>query len=219
MVSKTNGDNSRSKVDLYNPVAPFYDFLTGSVLKPARKGIVRGAETHCRRILDVACGTGEQARMLARAGVDVTGIDMSPAMLEMARVNSPRTVGYILGNTEALPLGSGSFDCVSISLALHEMGPETRMKTMGEILRVLTPCGKLFVLDYAGPENWKAAVGLSFLGLVERIAGGEHFKNFVQFTRTGGIDQFLSAFPLKVIKSQTYFLGALRLIFLKKAPE
>jgi len=217
MQSKTNRDNPPQKVDFYTLVAPFYDILAGPFLRHARNGIVRGAEAEkCRRILDVACGTGEQAIMLAKAGIEVTGIDLSPAMLGVARGKSPPTVTHLLGNAENLPFGPGSFDCVTISLALHEMAIETRMGTTDEMLRVLTPGGKLIVFDYAAPENWRCTFGLALLGLLERIAGKEHFKDFVRFTRTGGIDQFLKAFPLKVIRSRTYYLGTMRLLLLEK---
>jgi len=219
MESKANRDNSRQRVDFYTLVAPFYDILVGPFLIPARKGVVRGAGAQkCRRILEVACGTGEQAIMLAKAGIEVTGIDLSPAMLGVARDKSPPNVAYFLGNAEDLPFASGSFDCVTISLALHEMAHETRMRTTGEMLRVLTPDGKLMIFDYTALENWRSAFGLTLLGLVERIAGGEHFRNFVRFIRTGGIDRFLKPFPLQVIGSRNYFLGALRLIILEKRP-
>ncbi|MGA2402154.1 MAG: class I SAM-dependent methyltransferase [Syntrophobacteraceae bacterium] len=217
MESKTNRDNSRQKIDFYTLVAPFYDILVGPFLRPARKDIRRGAEAEkCRRILDVACGTGEQAIVLAKAGSDVTGIDLSPAMLGVARRKSPPNVAYFLGDAKNLPFGSGSFDCVTISLALHEMAPQTRMEVTGEMLRVLAAGGKLIVFDYAALQNWRHASGLALLGLLERIAGGEHFRNFVRFTRMGGIDHFLKAFPLKVIRSRSYFLGALRLVLSKK---
>lgn len=219
MESKANPYNSRQRADFYTLVAPFYDILVGPFLRPARKGVVRAVEAQkCRRILEVACGTGEQAIMLAKAGIEVSGIDLSPAMLGEARAKSPASVAYFLGNAEDLPFGSGSFDCVTISLALHEMGHETRMRTTGEMLRVLTPDGKLIVFDYTASKNWRSAIGLAFLGLLERIAGGEHFRNFVRFTRMGGIDQFLQPFPLQVIRSRNYFSGALRLVILEKRP-
>ena len=85
-------------------------------------------------------------------------------------------------------------------------------------MRVLNPGGKLIVFDYAAPKNFRCAFGLVLLGLVERIAGGEHFKNFVRFTQMGGIDQFLKAFPLRIISGRTYFPGALRLVIAEKRP-
>jgi len=115
-----------------------------------------------------------------------------------------------------LPFGSGSFDCVTASLALHEMTHDMRMETIGEILRVLARGGKLIVFDYAAPRDWSSASGLAFLGLAERMAGGAHFRSFVRFVRSGGIDQFLKAFPLNIIGGRSYFLGALRLLFAQK---
>ena len=217
MKNKTCRGYSRKKEDFYSAIAPFYDILTGCFLRPVRKGASTGAQAQkCSRVLDVACGTGEQAITLANAGIDVTGIDLSPAMLRVARDKSPQAIAYILGSAEALPFGSGSFDCATISLALHEMAFETSMGTTREMLRVLQPGGKLIAFDYAAPKNWKSAFALALLGLVERIAGKEHFKNFVAFTRMGGIDRFLEAFPLKLIRHRNYFLGALRLVLAEK---
>jgi demethylmenaquinone methyltransferase/2-methoxy-6-polyprenyl-1,4-benzoquinol methylase len=217
MKGKTKREKLRHQVDFYAFVAPFYDFLAGSFLRPARKAIVRAVKSlGCRRILDVACGTGEQAIMLAKEGLEVTGIDLSSAMLRVARRKSPPAVAYLLGDALHLPFRSESFDCVTVSLALHEMTHDTRMGTVREILRVLCPDGMLIVFDYAAPQNWSSACGLALLGLMERIAGGEHFRSFVRFARTGGIDQFLRAFPLEITGYRSYFPGALRLVLSQK---
>jgi demethylmenaquinone methyltransferase/2-methoxy-6-polyprenyl-1,4-benzoquinol methylase len=206
-------------VNFYTLIAPFYDAIVGPFLRPARKDICREAEAEkCRRILDVACGTGEQAIMLAKSGMDVSGIDLTPAMLGIARAHSPPAVSYFLGNAGKLPFGPAAFDCVTVSLALHEMACTARIKVAGEMLRVLTPGGKLLVFDYAGRQNMGFVPAIGFLGLLERIAGFEHFSNFVQFTRMGGVDGFLEAFPLRLIKSRAYFVGALRLVIAEKRP-
>jgi len=219
MQSKTNRDNPPQKVDFYTLIAPFYDILVGPFLRHARKGVVIGAEAEKCRILDVACGTGEQAIMLARAGLDVTGVDHSGAMLKVARGKSPPTVSYVLGNAENLPFEPEAFDCVSVSLSLHEMEYHTRIGVAVEMLRVLAPDGRLIVFDYAAGQNTKFALALGFLGILERIAGAEHFANFVRFTRMGGIGHFLKAFPLRTITTRSYFLGALQLIVAEKSPK
>ena len=157
--------------------------------------------------------------MLARAGLDVTGVDHSGAMLKVARGKSPPTVSYVLGNAENLPFEPEAFDCVSVSLSLHEMAYHTRIGVAVEMLRVLAPDGRLIVFDYAASENTKFALALGFLGILERIAGAEHFANFVRFTRMGGIGHFLKAFPLRTITTRSYFLGALQLIVAEKSPK
>ncbi len=172
--------------------------------------------------------------MLAKAGMDVCGVDLAPAMLDIARTKSPSTVSYFLGNAENLPFAPGAFDCVTISLALHEMAYPARMKVAGEILKVLAPGGKLLVFDYAGLQNMGFAPAPGLLGLLEKIAGSEHFGNFVQFTRAGGIDRFFEVFEstrpggidlsskeflLRPIKSKARFMGALRLVIYEKDPR
>lgn len=217
MEKKSYRNKSRQKSDFYTRVAPVYDLLAGPFLRPARRRIVRAAETaRCRRILDVACGTADQAVMLAQAGFEVSGLDLSPAMLRVARDKSFQEVTLFQGNARSLPFGPGSFDCVTISLALHEMAKKIRMEAAGEMLRVLKPGGKLIVLDYASSWNWSSAAGLAILGFAETIAGREHFGNFARFTRMGGIDRFLEAFRLKVTLGGTYFLGALRVVLSEK---
>jgi len=211
---------ARNKIDFYALIAPFYDGLVGPFLRTVRKDISMQAKVDGRRrVLEVACGTGEQAIMLARAGLDVTGVDHSGAMLKVARGKSPPTVSYVLGNAENLPFEPEAFDCVSVSLSLHEMAYHTRIGVAVEMLRVLAPDGRLIVFDYAASENTKFALALGFLGILERIAGAEHFANFVRFTRMGGIGHFLKAFPLRTITTRSYFLGALQLIVAEKSPK
>ena len=69
------------------------------------------------RWLDVATGTGEVALRAARAGADVTGLDIAPRLLEQARSKSS-DVEWVEGDAQALPFGDGAFDVVSSSFGL-----------------------------------------------------------------------------------------------------
>jgi demethylmenaquinone methyltransferase / 2-methoxy-6-polyprenyl-1,4-benzoquinol methylase len=65
------------------------------------------------RALDVATGTGDLAIELARRGAEVTGLDFSEPMLELARGKAPG-VEWVTGDALELPYGDGEFDAVTV---------------------------------------------------------------------------------------------------------
>ncbi len=69
------------------------------------------------RWLDVATGTGEVALRASRAGADVTGLDIAPRLLELAR-SASSDIEWVEGDAEALPFADGAFDVVSSSFGL-----------------------------------------------------------------------------------------------------
>jgi ubiquinone/menaquinone biosynthesis C-methylase UbiE len=69
------------------------------------------------RALDAACGTGRHAAHLVERGHDVTGVDSSPEMLDLARAGVPRA-RFLEGNLHDLPVEDGEFDLAVCALAL-----------------------------------------------------------------------------------------------------
>jgi SAM-dependent methyltransferase len=102
-----------------------------------------------RSILDVGSGSGDVARALVRdgrrrgAGVRVTCLDRSAAMLEIARRASggDERLAFVLGEGEQLPFADGAFDVVSCTLALHHFEPPQARALLREMRRVarITP--------------------------------------------------------------------------------
>ena len=96
------------------------------------------------RVLDVGCGTGVVAITAARLGARVTGIDLTPQLLERARENS-RTAGvdveWLEADVEELPFEKAQFDIV-LSQFAHMFAPRPEVAT-SEMLRVLKPGGTL----------------------------------------------------------------------------
>jgi SAM-dependent methyltransferase len=93
-------------------------------------------------LLDVGCGTGVVAVTAARAGAHVTGLDLTPALLERARENAMLAqvnVEFHEGDVEALPFADARFDFV-LSQFGHMFGPRPDI-TIAEMLRVLKPGG------------------------------------------------------------------------------
>jgi ubiquinone/menaquinone biosynthesis C-methylase UbiE len=89
--------------------------------------------------LDLCCGQGNVAAGLIKAGAKVTGLDFSPAMLEMARVAVPEAL-FVEGDAMALSFEDQSFDAVTIGFGMpHVPDPP---KVVAEARRVLRPGGR-----------------------------------------------------------------------------
>jgi ubiquinone/menaquinone biosynthesis C-methylase UbiE len=97
------------------------------------------------RILDLGCGTGRFSQELAaRFDADVTGLDPSVKMLQLAR-KKPRDprVHYALGRAEAIPLPPESVDLVFMSMSLHHFAD--RAAAAHECRQVLSPQGRVVI--------------------------------------------------------------------------
>src|SRR5580700_10038368 len=94
------------------------DWGRHSVLDPVMLG--RVATRRFERALDVGCGEGRFSRMLAAAGINVTGIDPTDALIEQARRRDP-SGDYRIGNAENLRFEAATFDLVVSYLTLIDM--------------------------------------------------------------------------------------------------
>jgi ubiquinone/menaquinone biosynthesis C-methylase UbiE len=102
------------------------------------------------RVLDVGCGTGVVTRLAAeRTGSTVTGLDMNPGMLEVARsITSPEmSIEWHQSSAEAMPLSDEAYDVVLCGLSL-QFFPD-KPAALREMRRVLAPGGRL-VLNVPG---------------------------------------------------------------------
>jgi len=100
------------------------------------------------RVLDIACGTGVVTRLAAeRVGPDgaVTGLDLNPGMLTVARSvpSSGASIEWREANAESLPLPDGAFDVVVSSLGLQFV--PNRSAALREMRRVLVADGRLAI--------------------------------------------------------------------------
>jgi SAM-dependent methyltransferase len=125
------------------------------ILDPALRlaaGDVRGLT-----VLDAGCGEGAHARMLARAGARVVGVDVAAEMIRIARAEEERRplgIDYQVASLERLTgVATGSIDLAVAVMVL--MGMPRPEKALAELARVLRPGGRLLIVInhpcFAGP--------------------------------------------------------------------
>ncbi|MEW6582536.1 MAG: methyltransferase domain-containing protein [Actinomycetota bacterium] len=133
--------------------AAVYDRVIGTALGDAHRAILtRAGDVAGRDVLDVGCGTGRVATLAARRGARVTGVDLSPAMLAVAR-GVPDLAGACLEVMDAqdLRLPDGAFDATVASFSLMFCPDPGR--AAAEVRRVLRPGGVLAAAVWCRPEE------------------------------------------------------------------
>jgi SAM-dependent methyltransferase len=117
------------------------DFLAGLSIPPGT------------RMLDVACGAGQIAIPAAKAGVQVTGVDIAANLIEQARARAAAegiNAQFDEGDAEALPYPDGAFDVV-VSLIGAMFAPRPEL-VAAELIRVCRPGGRIVMANWT-PEG------------------------------------------------------------------
>ncbi|HST79374.1 MAG TPA: methyltransferase domain-containing protein, partial [Verrucomicrobiae bacterium] len=136
--------------------------------------IVRSSEAGpVDTVLDVGCGPGLLACAFAREVRHVTGIDLTPAMLEQARKTAQEqqltNVSWQQGDVMQLPYPSAHFSIVSSRFVFHHL--EQPLIVLKEMVRVCKPSGRIVVADMApAPEKADA------LNAEERLRDPSHVR-------------------------------------------
>jgi SAM-dependent methyltransferase len=137
----------------YDGIADWYDaeFATSELGASARAIVLRLLGDGPGRLLDVGCGGGAHAAEFAEHGWDVTGVDVSAAQLELARV---RGVDVVEADAAQLPFEDESFDA-AVSMFTHT-DLDDFAAALREVARVLRPGGHLVYLGvhpcFVGPH-------------------------------------------------------------------
>lgn len=141
------------------------------------------------RVLEVAIGTGRNLPFYP-AEVTITGVELSPAMLTIARQRAADLglgVDLYEGDAQALPFADASFDTVVCALSLCTIPDPTA--AIGEMKRVLVPGGRLLLLDHIA-STWPPIRAAQWL--LERLtirAAGEHFtRRQLSIVREAGFE-------------------------------
>jgi demethylmenaquinone methyltransferase/2-methoxy-6-polyprenyl-1,4-benzoquinol methylase len=146
--------------EMFAGVAPRYDLLNR--LLSARRDVVWREQAAAAlalpagsRVLDLCCGTGDQALAVQHEGNAVVAADFCLPMLALAerkyRRRRGRAPASLAGDTLTLPFADATFGGATVSFGLRNVADLPG--ALGEIARVLEPGGRLVVLEATVPDN------------------------------------------------------------------
>ncbi|MBF2754543.1 MAG: bifunctional demethylmenaquinone methyltransferase/2-methoxy-6-polyprenyl-1,4-benzoquinol methylase UbiE [Gammaproteobacteria bacterium AqS3] len=210
-------DDKRARVrSLFDAVAPRYDLMNdllslGLHRLWKRAAIERTGLRPGQRVLDVAAGTGDLARLLVRRlGAEAVLVDPSPDMLRRARAalrNEGILARCVCAAAEQLPFPDGSFDAVTVGFGLRNF--TDRQAGLGEMARCLRPGGRLVILEFSHPTDpllrrlydsysfelmprlgeWVAGQGDAYRYLAESIRVHPPREELVRMMREAGLER------------------------------
>ena len=141
---------------MFHTIAPRYDFITrvfsyGMDRRWKRACVERAGLSENPLVLDLASGTGDFSRLVARRypGSRALAVDLTERMLQLARAHG--VARAVCADAESLPFPDGSFDGVFIGYGLRNF--RDLPAALREIERVTRPGGMLVSLDFFLPAN------------------------------------------------------------------
>lgn len=165
-------------------------------------------------VLEIGCGTGALAAMMAARGASVVGIDVSNAMLAESQKNAPECEFGHLSAVEIEKLGHARFDCVVATLSLSELSEDELAIVLRDVVKVLKPQGRFVIADEVEPEG---TVKRLLTRLMRLPWAAVTFLLTQSTTRAlTGIKPRFEAAGLRVLHEDRYLAGALALIVVEK---
>jgi ubiquinone/menaquinone biosynthesis C-methylase UbiE len=206
--------------DSYGGIAGWYDVLVEPLVASLRRAaLAMHPPRPAMRVLDAGCGTGAHLALYRAAGCASFGIDLSHAMLSVARNTLGRPARLCRADASRMPFPARVFDLVLFAMALHELAAPVRDAALEEARRVLRADGRILVLDYhAGPASFP--LGWAYLAgilCVERAAGADHFRHRGEYIAAGGLPGLARRHRLAVDQCRVFRSGTFGLYLLRAA--
>lgn len=203
----------RHNEQLFSRIAAKYDLLNkilsfGADKKWKRMAVLMLPDTDVEKCLDLACGTGDLALLLAERypQSEVVGLDLNTDMIEYARKRkASENIKFVPGDMCDISFDDNSFDIVTASYAIRN-APDLQ-KSLSEIIRVTRPGGCICLMDFSKPANkFLQRIELLFIKL---WFGSWSWLFFRDTQPYGYVAQSLDVFPdseqLKTILTQSGF--------------
>ena len=196
-------------------IASIYSIFIDPLLQDIRVYLPKFAQMKAGdRVLDVCCGTGDQALHYDRRDIISNGIDQNPGMIEVARNHQRKygldNISFQVADALYLPFKDSFFDYASLSFGLHEKERTARDRIISEMKRVVKKGGALIFIDFQVPLPKNRYHYL--IKAIEFMAGKNHYRCFKDYLEQGGLEEILRKNQLRPAKKDYLMNGLVTII-------
>jgi phosphatidylethanolamine/phosphatidyl-N-methylethanolamine N-methyltransferase len=169
-------------VAFYNHFSFLYP-IVDVFLKPQKRVLLKEVNAMPKgKLLEIGVGNGSHLRQYRKH--EITCIDTSAEMLEIARKTGYENISLLEMNGEALLFNDEDFDYIVLSHVIAVV--ENPALLLAEIYRVLKPGGRIFILNHFTPNNWLRYIDQGF----QPVAKYLHFKSVFRIEGIPAIEKF-----------------------------
>jgi len=152
-----NDAQHRARIQkIFDLVAPRYDLMNDLMSMGTHRlwkhRVAHIAGNGAGKAIDLAGGTGDIAKLLAKGGWRVTVCDPSEAMMEVGKQRCPNVEDWVVGVGENLPFENDAVDLLTVGFGLRNMTQP--QKALKEAYRVLKPGGLFICLEFSTAAPW-----------------------------------------------------------------
>ncbi len=166
----------------YNLISPIYPFIN-IFLEPHKSALIKEInKLPLGSLLDIGVGNGKHLKQLKTH--QITGIDVSKKMLQLAAKNKTKNTTLLLMDATSLQFKNNTFDYVILSHIIAVVPNPNSV--LNEVFRVLKPNGKVFILNHFTPNNLLQYVDKTF----NTFSGIFHFKSAFYLRSLTSLKQF-----------------------------
>jgi ubiquinone/menaquinone biosynthesis C-methylase UbiE len=171
-------------------ITPFQNAMNRALMKR-----VAGGD---KTVLEIGCGVGSLALMLAEKCRYVVGVDFSSRQIAFAEkkkaLKGYTNVEFIHADASQLEkVINRNFDFATMVMFLHEAEPELREKALREALKLAK---QVVIADFVSP--FPGNITSVVFRTLEQVAGVRHYRNFRNWMMLGGVDGFIKGLDVSV---------------------
>jgi demethylmenaquinone methyltransferase/2-methoxy-6-polyprenyl-1,4-benzoquinol methylase len=227
--------------DYYSRIYKTYDlvnrlFTFGLDRKWRRYTVDACLSGNPERILDLCCGTGDLAVSISRSAtrpVRVTGFDLNPEMLALAREKAKKyaspEIDFVQGDAGSLPFNNHEFDSITLGFGFRNLTWKNpnRDVYLREISRVMKPGARLLILESAVPQSpligffYRLFLRLFLVPLGGLISGDWGAYRYLAGSSSGFYDymslkSMLGPYKLELEQGRKFLFGSVNLLIATK---